>query len=117
MVRRIATMSKRVVRYWEAEVVDLPSASVAKRICELRPGEAVTIKHIGTATKYIAIGPTHRVSTTHGYKLEHGETISFAMDKNEDKNAMIEIYGLPEAAGDDVCYVKIIGKGSETEAT
>lgn len=104
-------------RRWDAEVVDLPSATVPAKICELVPGEAVVIKHIGTSSKYIMIGTDDRVSTTKGYKLTTSLQKFVMKLGKDDTREYVEIWGLPETAGDDVTYAKVGGQDAAIDAT
>ena len=104
-------------RFWAAEVVDMTSTTIPNIIVELLPGEAVTIKNCAGSANAVYLGPDNTVTATHGYKLEQGEVISFALDNDAEPGTKMEIWGLAANAGDDVCYVKIIGKAPETEAT
>lgn len=103
-----------VIKYWEADRVDLPSTTVPKLIAVLRGGESITItsKCGGNSSTYIGSSP--QMTTARSYQLEDDQSITLTLPIEFGYDNAIEIYGLPENAGEDVCYVKLFGYRPKT---
>lgn len=102
---------------WEADTVDVPSASVPELIAVLRGGESITIKSLATAGSYHYIGASQAVSTTRNYLMESGETITLKHDASFGRNSVIKIWALASTAGDDICYMKLFDTNPATDGS
>lgn len=110
-------MVQNIRKYWEADIVDVASTTVANKITELRGGESITIKSLAGSSHSHYIGPDSLVRSSRGYKLDTGETMSISIPIEFGATNFIEIWAIATNAGDDVCYIKVINEKPETEAS
>lgn len=101
-------MKQGTKKNWEHGLVDCPSTSRPTRICKLYGGQSVTIKSIASTGKSHFIGENVHVNTKTGFELDTGETMTFGFGIEFGVENWIEIWALPETAGDDVCYAKTV---------
>lgn len=106
-----------IKKYWEAETVDCPSTTVPQLITILRGGESITLKSPVTTKDLHWIGVSKDMTTLHSYQLDKGEAMTLTLPASFGRNNYIEIYALPETAGDDVCFFKLINLEPSTEAS
>ena len=110
-------MSKDILKYWEAQLVDVPSTSVPAMIAYLRGGESITIKSLAASGKAHYIGSSKDMATIRSYTLDTGETMTLTLPASFGTNNRVEIWALAETAGEDICYFKLINLYPSTEAS
>ena len=110
-------MARQVLKNWETDLVDCPSASVAKLIATLLGGESITIKSLASSNQYHYVGDKYMVENGRGYKLESGETMTLTLPIEFGRDNYIEIWAVPSNAGEDVCWFKLISFYPLTEAS
>ena len=102
---------------WEADRVDVPSASVPQLIVKLYGGESITLLSKAGSGKTHYIGSSSSMSTTRSYALATGTTLTLTMPISFGRLNYIEIWALAEVAGEDICYVKLIDLYPSTEGS
>jgi len=110
-------MAADIIKYWEADRVDVPSTSIPKLIAFLRGGESITIKSMAASTKSHWIGDSKDMTTSRSYQLDSGETVTLTLPASFGLNNRIEIFALAEEAGEDICYFKLTNLEPSTEAS
>ena len=93
---------------WEHGQVTCASTTVPQLIAKLHGGESITLKSLATAGEYHYIGKNRKVSSSTGYLMDSGDTITFSHDISFGRNSVIEIWALPTNANDVICYFKLI---------
>jgi len=101
-------MAADILKNAETGFKDLTSNAVVYEICNLRGGEAVTIKALAANTGVVYIGFHNAITSTNGFQLAKGESIDLKLPIEFGANNYLQIYGLSVTSGDDVCYIKLI---------
>ena len=103
-----------VIKNWEADRVDCPSTTVAKLVAVLRGGESITITAKCGSQRSMYIGSSQQMTTGRSYQLEDDQSITLTLPMEFGFDNAIQIFCLPESAGDDLCYVKLFGYRPKT---
>ena len=109
-------MGANILKNWEVDRVDCPSASVHTLITKLRGGESITLKSKESSSASHQIFPSKQGVSGRGYYLDGGETMTLTLPISFGADNEIEIWALPENAGADITFFKLIGLYPETEA-
>jgi len=110
-------MTGNVLKYWEADRVDCPSTTVPKLVTTLRGGESLTLKSPPETKDLHYIGSNKDMIAARSYQLDKGETLTLMLPIEFGVDNYIEIWALPETAGDDICFVKLIDQFPQTAAS
>ena len=110
-------MAGDIIKFWDATIKDVPSASVPQLITVLHGGESITIKSLAGSGKAHYIGSSRKMTTTVSYTLDVGETMTISLPMEFGVDNKIEIWALAEVAGEDICYFKVFGVRPSTEAS
>ena len=105
------------LKYFEHEKVDLTTAATTYKITELKGGESITIKAATDNSGYVYIGHNRDVSSSTGYELDTGETLTLMLPATFGRENYIEIWATGSSSGDDVFYIKLIDLEPITEAS
>jgi len=106
-------MAAVIKKNWDHGQVTLSSTSAAQKIGVLNGGESITVKGMVSNSDVVYIGEDRSVTSSNGYELDIGETITLEHDISFGRNSQIEIWAIPASADDVVCYIKLIGKSKE----
>ncbi len=93
---------------WDHDVITLATASKVYHITNLCGGESVTIKALVGNSGKVYIGEDSLLTTSNGYELDAGETLTLSLPIEFGRDNCISIYGTAAADGDKICYVKLI---------
>lgn len=107
-------MTKDILKNWEHGIKDLTATTSVYKICSLRGGESATIKALAANSGYVYIGSDRLLSTSTGFQLGSGNSVSLTLPKSFGVDNHIDVYAVCSSAGDDVCYIKLIDFDPET---
>ncbi|MCK5138350.1 MAG: hypothetical protein KAQ85_00775 [Thermodesulfovibrionia bacterium] len=110
-------MTSNITKHWEVDRVDCPSASIPTLITRLRGGESITLKSKESSQGSHQIFPSKSGPSGRGYYLDGGETMTLTLPISFGQDNEIEIWALPENAGADITFFKLIGLFPGTEAS
>ena len=102
---------------WDSGQVDLTATSTVYHVTSLYGGESVTIKALTGNSGNAYIGSDQLVTTANGFELDSSETLTLTLPITFGINNYIDIFACTSNAGDDVCWVKLIGLFPETGAS
>ena len=102
---------------WNYGQVDLTATSTVYHIASLHGGESITIKALTGNSGNAYIGADRLVTTSNGFELDSSETLTLTLPITFGVDNYIDIFACTSNAGDDVCWVKLIGLFPKTEAT
>lgn len=97
------------LRNWDNGQVDLAATSTVYFIASLFGGESITIKALTGNSGNVYIGSDRLVTTSNGFELDSSETLTLTLPITFGKNNHVDIFACTDNAGDDVCWVKLIG--------
>ena len=106
-----------VKKNWDYAQFDVTTAGTSQLVTNLRGGESITIKALIGNSGYVYIGSDRLVSSTTGYELDSGETLTLTLPIDFGADNYIEIWADTSNSGDDICYVKLIDLYPQTLAT
>ena len=95
-----------VVKNAEVGQVDLTATATVYEVCRLRGGESVTIKALVANSGQAYIGFDKLLTTSNGFELEYGDSVSIELKKEFGAKNEVVIYACTNNAGDDVCFLK-----------
>lgn len=110
-------MVGNVSKNWDYGQVDLTATATLYEICRLHGGESLTIKALSANSGSAWIGSDRLLSTTNGFELDSSETLTLTLPITFGRDNEITIYAVTDNAGDDICFVKLIGLFPETEGS
>ena len=110
-------VTQNVRKNWDYATVDLTTAGTSQLVTDLRGGESITIKALVGNSGNAYIGSDKLVSSTNGYELDAGETLTLMLPIDFGADNFIDIWADTSNSGDDLCYVKLIDLYPHTEAS
>lgn len=110
-------MVANIKKNWEHDRVDCPSTSIKTRVAILRGGESITLKSKESSSASHQIFSSKDGISGRGYFLDGGETMTLSLPACFGVNSFIEIWALPENAGADITWFKLIDLEPRTDAS
>ncbi len=108
-------MTADVKKDWNHGQITNSSTSIPKLIAKLHGGESITIQAMIANTDVVYIGKDKSLTSSNGYELDIGATVTLANDISFGVNNILEVYVLPATASDKVSFVKLTDKAPVTE--
>ncbi len=105
-----------IQKYWSHGQVNLAATTASYEVCKLRGGESVTIKALAGNSGKAYIGSDNLLSTSNGFELSAGETVTLTLPATFGRDNFIVIRAITDNAGDDLCFIKLIDLEPETAA-
>ena len=102
---------------WDYGQVDLTATSTVYHVATLHGGESITIKALTGNSGNAYVGSDKLVTISNGFQLDSSETLTLTLPITFGVNNHINIFACTDNAGDDVCWVKLIGMFPATEAS
>ena len=102
---------------WDSGQVDLAALATVYHIVSLHGGESITIKALTGNSGNAYIGSDKLVTTSNGFELDSSETLTLTLPITFGIDNYIDIFACTDNAGDDVCWVKLIGLYPVTKAS
>lgn len=113
----LSKMVSNIKKNWEPGTVDLTATDTAYLVVQIHGGQSVMVKNIGTAGSYIELYPQKNFTAGQGLRLFAKETANFSLPKEFGEDNIIEIWAVPQTAGDDVNFAKVIDKYPEIKTS
>jgi len=110
-------MTGNVSKNWDYGQVDLTATATPYEICRLHGGESVTVKALSANSGSAWIGSNKLLATTNGFELDSSETLTLTLPITFGRDNEITIYAVTDNAGDDICFIKLIGLFPSTEGS
>lgn len=108
-------MVSNIIKSWVPDVIKLTSTSKPTKIVEIHGGQSVIIKSIGTAGEYFELFPSNNITVGKGFRLFPKENVTFTLPKSFGETNILEVWGLPLTANDEVTIAKIINTFPDLE--
>lgn len=110
-------MVDNIKKNWETGLVDLAATGTSYLVVSIHGGQSVIVKNVGTSGSYIELFNAKNFATGKGFRLYAKETATFSLPKNFGESNLLEVWAVPQTAGDDVNFAKIIDTFPEIEPT
>ena len=110
-------MVANIKKVWEPGVVDLENTGEATLVVKIHGGQSVMVKNIGTAGSYIELYPDSNFAAGQGLRLFKSEAAHFSLPKEFGEDNILEIWAVPQTAGDDVNFAKVIDRFPHIETS
>ena len=95
---------KDVLKWFDTDQIDLAATTAVYKIVTLRGGQAVLIKALVGNSGNVYVGKKD-VTATKGFELAPGESVKVEYLPDKMTDEYIDLYAIPETAGDDVCLM------------